>query len=109
VSKPEADGQSGQSGQSADRAALHRLEGAVGEALTQLADARERARTAEDQCAELEEVVRRFTKEDGAANLVLTRLRTLEEENTDLRARMDKGRDGVERLLARVRFLEGQR
>ncbi len=103
MSKPEADGKS------AERAALHRLEDAVKRALAELADARERARTAEAQRAELEQVVRRFTQEDGAANLVLSRVRTLEEENTDLRARLDKGRDGVERLLARVRFLEDQR
>lgn len=103
MSKPEADGQS------ADRAALKRLEGAVSKALGQLAEARQRANNVEKHCAELEEVVSRFTKEHGTANLVLTRLRILEKENADLRTRMEKGRDGVERLLARVRFLEGQR
>jgi len=103
VSKPEA------KDQSADRAALRRLEKAVGEALTELVDARRRAREAEEHNAELEEVVRRFTNEEGEANLVLSRLRGLEEENTDLKARVAKGREGVERLLARVRFLEGQR
>lgn len=103
MSKPEADAQS------AERAALHRLEEAVGEALAQLADARERADTAEAHSAELEKVVSRFTDEEGSANLVLTRLRTLEEENVDLRARLEKGREGVERLLARVHFLEEQR
>ena len=36
-------------------------------------------------------------------------LRSLEEENQDLRGRLEKGRQGVERLLARIRFLEGQR
>jgi predicted nuclease with TOPRIM domain len=103
VSKPEADGQG------ADRAALKRLEGAVSKTLAQLAEARLHADNVEKRCAELEEVVSRFTKEHGTANLVLTRLRFLEKENADLRTRLEKGRDGVERLLARVRFLEGQR
>lgn len=95
--------------ESADRAALRRLESSVGEVLTRLASAEQRARAAEDQGAELQEVVHRFTKDDGEANLILTRLRHLEEENTDLKERLDKGREGVDRLLARVRFLEGQR
>ena len=103
MSKPEA------KDQSADRAALRRLEKAVGGALKALADAQGRARDAEEHNAELEEVVHRFTNEEGEANLVLTRLRGLEEENADLKARVAKGREGVERLLARVRFLEGQR
>jgi predicted nuclease with TOPRIM domain len=103
VSKPE------DSGQSADRAALQRLEGAVGVTLARLAELRGKTRAAEARCAELEEVVRRFTGQQGEATLVLTRLRSLEAENADLRARMDKGREGVERLLARIRFLEGQR
>jgi predicted nuclease with TOPRIM domain len=102
--------------QSADRAALRRLESAVDEALKELAGARRRAREAEDRSAELEghkaeleEVVRRFTTDEGDANLLLSRLRGLEEENADLKVRMAKGREGVERLLARVNFLEGQR
>jgi predicted nuclease with TOPRIM domain len=103
VSKPEA------KDQSADRAALRRLESAVGEALGVLADARRRARVAEEHNAELEEVVHRFTADEGEANLVLSRLRGLEEENADMKVRLARGREGVERLLARVKFLEGQR
>ena len=38
----------------------------------------------------------------------MTRIRTLEEENADLRARLERGRDGVDRMIARIRFLENQ-
>jgi hypothetical protein len=40
---------------------------------------------------------------------LLTRLQRLEEENADLRSRVERGRAGVDRLLAKVRFLENQR
>jgi hypothetical protein len=39
---------------------------------------------------------------------MVSRLRALEEENADLRSRIDQGREGVERLLAKIRFLENQ-
>jgi hypothetical protein len=37
------------------------------------------------------------------------RLRELENENLELRDRLGRGRDTVERLVARLRFLEDQR
>jgi hypothetical protein len=39
---------------------------------------------------------------------MLTRLEKLESENQDLLFRVEKGKEGVERLLARIRFLEEQ-
>ena len=38
----------------------------------------------------------------------MSRLKGLEQENADLRARLERGRDGVDRMLARIRFLENQ-
>ena len=48
---------------------------------------------------------------DGSANPadMHTRLKSLEVENADLTRRLDDGREGVERLLAKIRFLEEQR
>ena len=40
---------------------------------------------------------------------MLTRLDGLEEENQDLRGRLKRGRAGVDKLLAKIRFLEEQR
>ena len=93
----------------ADRQALQALETAVGQALERLEEFRARARVAEAQRAELGELLRRFTDDEGEATLLFSRLRALEGENQELRGRLEKGREGVERLLARIRFLEGQR
>jgi predicted nuclease with TOPRIM domain len=57
---------------------------------------------------ELSELVKRFTGDDAEAGLMLTRLKRLEDENADLRGRLDQGRAGVERMIARIRFLENQ-
>jgi hypothetical protein len=57
----------------------------------------------------LNALMRRFTGNPEEAGEVLTRLKNLEDENADLRQRLEQGRDGVERLLAKVRFLENQK
>jgi len=40
--------------------------------------------------------------------IMLTRASMGEDENVDLHARLDQGREGVDRLLAKIRFLENQ-
>lgn len=85
-----------------------RLEDAVGELLTRLAETRVRAHAAEQKSAELAELVQRFTGDEQEAEQLMTRLKTLETENEDLRSRLARGRDGVERMIARIRFLESQ-
>ncbi len=92
-----------------DRVVFQRLERAVGEMLGRLERTRLRAEAAEAKSAELQELVHRFTGDEGAAGRLLTRLSNLEAENEDLRTRLEKGRESVERLLAQIRFLEGQR
>ena len=91
------------------REALNTLEGTVNEALERLALMTARAEAAESKSAELGELMHRITDNPAAAGDVLTRLKSLEEENADLRKRLESGRAGVERLLAKVRFLENQR
>lgn len=92
-----------------ERVAFQKLEGAIEEVLWRLERTRRRAEAAEGKSAELEELLKRFSEDAGAAGRLLTRLSALEAENEDLRMRMLKGRQGVERLLAQIRFLEGQR
>lgn len=92
-----------------ERDALVELERAVGRALDELARARARAEAAEARCTELGRLMRRFTGDEAEAGRLLTRLQRLEEENTELRTRVERGRAGVDRLLAKVRFLENQR
>ncbi len=92
-----------------ERAAFKRLEKAVTEALGRIEELGARAAEAESRGEELGELVMRFTQDEGAAGRLLTRLKTLEQENADLRGRLETGREGVERLLAKIRFLEEQR
>ena len=89
-----------------ERAAFQELDSAVGELIEELVTLKGRASEAESKSAELEELVQRFTGDDAEAGRLLTRLRDLESENTDLKARLDRGREGVDRLIARIKFLE---
>lgn len=84
------------------------LETAVGRALERLDTMTRRAEAAEKKSAELNDIMRRFTGNPEEAGDLLTRLKTLEDENEDLRGRIGRGREGVERLMARVRFMENQ-
>jgi predicted nuclease with TOPRIM domain len=78
----------------------------VTQVLERLAYMSRRVRAAEERNAELDEIVRRFTGDQVEASRILTRLRALEQENRDLRRRLEEGRAGIERLLAKIRFLE---
>jgi septal ring factor EnvC (AmiA/AmiB activator) len=89
-----------------DRAAFRRLEGIVGAALARMEELSERAAAAEATTSEMEELVRRFTADADEPARMLSRLEALERENGDMKARLRRGREGVERLLARIRFLE---
>ena len=100
--------QPGDSGGQSAQDAFAALEGAVTEALARLAIVTKRAEAAEKKSAELNELMKRFTGNAAEAGEVLTRLKTLEDENTDFRGRLEQGRDGVERLMAKIRFLENQ-
>ena len=97
------------SAQQPERPAFQELDAAVGRLIEQLVDSNERATEAEAQSAELQELVKRFTGDDAEAGRLLTRLKDLESENIDLKTRLDQGREGVDRLLARIKFLEEHR
>lgn len=101
MSQPEGNGEQ-------PDAAFARLEGAVGRLLDRLSAAKSRAEAAEAKSAELAQLVQRFTGDEAEAGELMTRLRSLEEENQELRSRLERGRTGVERMIARIRFLENQ-
>ena len=63
----------------------------------------------EVQGEELEGLIRGVTSGERSPREMIDRIDILEEENRDLRARLNQGREGVERLLARIRFLEEQK
>ncbi len=91
-----------------EQQAFAALESAVGQALERLARMSERLQAAEARSEELGEVVKRFTGDQSEADRILTRLKRLEEENSDLKERLTEGRAGIDRLLAKIRFLENQ-
>lgn len=94
----------------AERAALEALEEAVIRAARELRALSRRVSEAEDLATRLREQVGRIGGDPAQAERLLGRLGALDAENEDLRARIEEGRAGVERILARVRFLEeGQR
>jgi hypothetical protein len=91
-----------------DRQPFDELEGAIGDMLDRLAWMNERMALAEEKSEELEELLKRFTGHEVDPAHMVSRLHALEDENADLRSRIEQGRDGVERLLAKIRFLENQ-
>jgi predicted RNase H-like nuclease (RuvC/YqgF family) len=91
-----------------ERQAFQRLEGAVGRLLEELATLKRRSDAAEARVAEVEALLRRFTKGTADPADLERRTRALETENEELRTRIEEAREGVDRLLARIRFLEEQ-
>ena len=85
-----------------------RLQEAVDRLVEELGRARSRANAAETKTAELAKLVERFTGNEVEARELVSRLKSVEEENEDLRNRLEQGREGVERMIARIRFLESQ-
>lgn len=91
-----------------ERQPLDELEGAVGDMLDRLTWMHDRMALAEEKSEELEELLKRFTGNEVDPAEMVSRMRVLEAENADLRSRLERGREGVERLLAKIRFLENQ-
>ena len=92
-----------------ERQALARLEAVVGRLLDRTDRLRERTRAAEARVQDVEELLRRFTSGEEDPGQLLEKVRRYEEETRELRERLDEGKAGVERILARIRFLEDQR
>jgi len=92
-----------------EREGLQALEGVVSRVLEELDRLRLRIAEAQRRNAELEALLSSFqTGEESPANMK-ERLTRLERENRDLLARVERGRETVLRLLARIDFIEDQR
>jgi len=88
---------------------MGRLEGAVGRALERVRQLERELDDARGQTADLDRVLSRVTGGELPPSALLERVKALEGENAALRARISDGRERVERLLAKIRFLEKQR
>ena len=59
--------------------------------------------------AAAEAVLRKNTKNKGASLDLMDDLAALQNQNNNFRERLEQGREAVDRLLAKIRFLEEQR
>ncbi len=88
--------------------AVERLETAVTAALTRVELLEAEVARMNAQGKELEELLKGVSAGEGGPRKMINKLHILEEENGDLRRRLDEGREGVDRLLAQIKFLEEQ-
>ena len=86
--------------------AVERLERAVTAALEQVEQLKGEVARTHAQGEALEGLLKGVTSGEEGPRELIEKLNILEEENRDLRNRLDQGRAGVDRLLARVKFLE---
>ena len=89
--------------------ALQRLENAVSKAGDRVDELRRELARTQARREELEGMIRGVTSGALSPSEMVERVDILEREGAELRARLKEGREGVERLLARIRFLEDQR
>ena len=96
-------------GEGLEQAAFIELERIVDAALRHLGEVTRRAEMAEDRNAEFESLIKRFAGDEGDAGQVLHRLAELEEDNEDMRSRLEAGQVSVDKLIAKIRFIEEQK
>ena len=78
-------------GEGLEQAAFIELERIVDAALRHLGEVTRRAEMAEDRNAEFESLIKRFAGDEGDAGQVLHRLAELEEDNENMRSRLEAG------------------
>ena len=96
-------------GEGLEQAAFIELERIADAALRHLGEATRRAEMAEDRNAEFEALIKRFAGDEGDAGQVLHRLAELEEDNENMRSRLEAGQVSVDKLIAKIRFMEEQK
>lgn len=88
---------------------MDRLEEAVARALTELQTARDTAKEAAERAEHNERLLRQLADGQHDPAALARRVAKLEAENEDLRDRIGRGREAVDRVLASIRFLEDRR
>lgn len=88
---------------------MNLLEEAIDRLIEELRAARQEAEAARERASRGDELLRQFAdgKQDPAA--LAERAKDLEAQNEELRDRIRRGREGVDRILASIRFLEDRR
>lgn len=88
------------------QASLEALQSSVRRVLDELARLRREVTARERRLSEAEAVLRQVGEGQGDPVAMQRQIGLLQAENEQLRARLQEGREGVDRLLSRVRFLE---
>lgn len=91
------------------RERLEAIETAVERLLERLAEAERRRAISEARRSEVEALLREMSGGSIDPAEMAERLQAMEAENDDFRSRIERGLERVDRLLARVRYLEDQR
>jgi chromosome segregation ATPase len=89
--------------------AFSRLEAAAARLLEERRRASERAERAEARVAELEAHLAAVASDGDDPVELKSSISRLQSEKEDLVERIERGREGVDRLLSRIRFLQEQR
>ena len=82
---------------------------AVERAIAAVRVARERTMEAEARAERSDELLRQFVDGRQDPGALSRRVAELEAENEDLCGRIGRGREGVDRILASIRFLEDRK
>ena len=85
-----------------------RLESAVRRLIRRSAELRAELRSARERNQELMELLAPIAEGEAGPESVLERLRAAEDERQEFAGRLERGREVVERMMARIRFLEDQ-
>lgn len=88
---------------------LRLLETAVDSAIAEVRAARERAAEAERRAEQNAAMLRQFVGGEEDPGTLSRKVAALEAENRDLRRRIERGREGIDRIAASIRFLEDRR
>lgn len=85
-----------------------RLESAVRRLIRRSAELRAELRSARERNRELMELLAPIAKGEASPESVVERLRAAEDGRRELEARLERGRELVRKMMARMRFLEDQ-
>lgn len=88
---------------------METLEAVVERAVAELRVARKQAKEAEARADRGEELLREFVDGTQDPAELSRKVAELEAENEALRSRIRQGRQGVDQILTRIRFLEDRR
>lgn len=91
-----------------NQVALKHLKNSVSSTVEMVNQLRNQLEHTRERLKEMEEAIESVTGKDGRPVETFRKLRTLEIDNRDLAGRLDQGRLVLDRLLSKIRFIEGK-